>query len=121
MVRNIVFVGVGGFVGSVARYLISVWAASPGKFPYATFFVNVGGCFLIGLFAGMAERFGWVEETRLLLMVGLCGGFTTFSAFTIENVRLLQDRDYMTFTLYTIGSVAVGIIATMLGLFAIKG
>lgn len=118
MFKMAALVGVGGFLGTVARFLVGVATVREGVsgFPYGTFAVNVAGCFLIGIFAGLAERYDWLPETRVFLMTGLCGGFTTFSAFAIENVRLLQEKDYTTFALYTFASLAVGIAATFLGL-----
>lgn len=120
MLRNVLLVGVGGFAGTVARYLVAVGFMGVGKFPYATLIVNISGCFLIGVFVGLAERFDWLPEVRLFLAVGLCGGFTTFSAFSIESVRLLQEKDLLTFGLYSAASFVLGILATFLGLAVTK-
>ncbi len=89
MDRSIFLVGIGGFVGSVLRYLVSVafanWLGSP--FPYATFAVNIAGCFVMGILFGLSERAGVLSpEMRALLMAGFCGGFTTFSAFWAGSV-----------------------------------
>lgn len=117
--RNILIVGVGGFAGSILRYLISVYSLSvySGKFPFATFIVNVIGCLFIGLTYGFAERFEWMSpEMRLLIATGFCGGFTTFSAFAFENVRLLQNNEYGLFAGYVILSVVLCILATIAGI-----
>lgn len=117
--KNILIVGVGGFAGSILRYLISVYSLSvySGKFPFATFIVNVIGCLFIGLTYGFAERFEWMSpEMRLLIATGFCGGFTTFSAFAFENVRLLQNNEYGLFAGYVILSVVLCILATIAGI-----
>lgn len=117
--KNILIVGVGGFAGSILRYLISVYSLSvySRKFPFATFIVNVIGCLLIGLTYGFAERFEWMSpEMRLLIATGFCGGFTTFSAFAFENVRLLQNNEYGLFAGYVILSVVLCILATIAGI-----
>ena len=118
MLKSIVLVGFGGFIGTVARFLVGMALIREGGsgLPYATLTVNVLGCLLIGIFAGLSERYDLLPETRAFLMIGLCGGFTTFSAFAIENVQLIQDKDYTTVFLYTAASITVGIAATLLGL-----
>ncbi len=88
-----VLVALGGAAGSVSRYLVSafVQAARPGSFPWGTFAVNVLGCFLAGVVAGLAEGRGVLgPEGRILLLTGFLGGFTTFSAFGLETVQLLR-------------------------------
>ena len=119
MGRDILLVGVGGFAGSVARYLVSAllatWTAS--TFPFATFAVNIVGCFLIGMIAIFADRAGIVSPAlRLLLAVGFCGVFTTFSAFSIESVGLLEKGEYFYVSIYIALSVILGILATVLGM-----
>lgn len=119
MLRNIFMVGIGGSVGSVARYLcqkfIHEWYSHP--FPLGTFLVNITGCFLIGLIYSIAEKGNLLSpEGRLLLATGFCGGFTTFSAFALENVNLLKTGNIFYFGLYTAGSVILGIAATWLGI-----
>ena len=100
MIKNILLVGLGGGVGSIGRYLLQKWVYSlyPHPFPWGTLLVNVSGCFIIGLLYAMAERSSLLNlELRLLLMVGLCGGFTTFSTFAFENVILLRAGDFTYF------------------------
>ena len=120
MLRLIIIVGTGSFIGGVARFLTSRvvhnLSITSGSFPFATFIVNITGCFLIGLFYGLAER-GHImnEEWRIFLTVGLCGGFTTFSAFSGENVSFLKESNFLLFLTYTGLSVFSGIAATYLG------
>ena len=111
---NALFVFLGGGTGSVLRYLVGMWICSA-SFPGATFAVNAVGSFAIGLLGGWASRFGWSEETRLLLTTGLCGGFTTFSTFSKESLAIAEAGRWSAFAAYAFGSVAVGIAAVALG------
>ncbi len=90
----VLFVGLGGFVGSAARYLLSGWAQRLAKdawLPLGTLTVNVLGCLLIGVLAGLAESRGVLSpNARAFLLVGLLGGFTTFSSFSYETTTLFQ-------------------------------
>src|SRR5436190_9324368 len=115
MDRSIFLVGIGGFVGSVLRYLVSVafaaWFASP--VPFATFAVNIAGCFVMGILFGLSERTGVLSpEWRALLMAGFCGGFTTFSAFSVESVALIESKHFLELGLYISLSVIIGLAAT---------
>jgi CrcB protein len=118
MWKSMLLVGTGGFVGSVTRFLTSkyIHGIMLSSFPWGTFVVNVTGCFLIGLLYGLSERGGFLSsEWRLLLTVGFCGGYTTFSTFAQENLSLLRDGEFFYFLLYTGLSVFVGLTATYLG------
>lgn len=118
MVKSIIIVGLGGMIGSIARYLAVLWLTRDGShFPFGTFAVNIAGCLAVGLLAGLLERYDLAEEWRSFLVIGICAGFTTFSAFAIENVRLLQEREYLTFVLYTGLSFVLGLLATVAGLW----
>jgi CrcB protein len=124
MIKNLLLVGVGGAIGSIARYISQkyIYAWYPTQFPLGTFLVNILGCFLIGLFYGMAEKGGLLTpEWRLFLATGICGGFTTFSAFALENTILLKAADFLNFGLYTAGSVSLGILAAFCGAALLKG
>jgi len=121
--KEIILVFLGGGIGSALRYLISKsftgWINNP--FPYSTFLVNIIGCFLIGIFLTLPERFDWFTiEYRLFLATGICGGFTTFSTFSYENFALIKEGDYMYFVSYTILSFAIGLAATFLGMYLVK-
>ena len=118
MLRMILIIGTGSFIGGVARFLTSrlIQNLTISSFPLGTFIVNITGCFLIGLFYGLSERGNIMnDELRIFLTVGLCGGFTTFSTFTNENVSLIRDGNFFHFLLYTGLSVFIGIVATYLG------
>lgn len=118
MFKQILMVGAGGFVGSTLRFLVSkyFYMSFLTGFPWATFIVNIVGSFLIGLFFGLSEREnGMSEDTRLFLMVGLCGGFTTFSTFSAESLRLLQNKDVLNLSLYVGCSFVLGLIAVYVG------
>lgn len=123
MGTNILIVGMGGGVGSILRYLCQKWIneAYQHNFPLATFLVNIFGCLLIGVFYALGEKGNILSpQTRLLLVTGFCGGFTTFSTFAFENMNLLRTGDSFYFLLYAIGSVVLGIAAVYLGSFIIK-
>jgi CrcB protein len=119
MIKNILLVGLGGGLGSIARYLCQRWFALSYSlsFPWATFAVNISGCFLIGLFWGMSFRsFDNNESWKLFLMTGICGGYTTFSAFTLEGIGLIKEQRMGLFFLYAAGSVIAGLLATYIGM-----
>ncbi len=111
------FVALGGAIGSVARYLVSkmVNESFSSSFPLATMLVNIAGCVLIGVFLAISERFSLGEGSRLLLTVGLCGGFTTFSTFMNENLLLLRAGSIAPLALYAGGSVALGLLGVFAG------
>lgn len=101
--KHMILVGTGGFIGSIARYLVSRLTARVEWFsiPLGTLTVNVAGSFLIGLLIGMAEKGPVLSvEWRMFLMVGLCGGFTTFSTFTGENLMLMRNGQFASLLLY---------------------
>lgn len=107
----------GGAIGSVLRYGIGrVIPLTPNGFPWATFWVNSIGCLGIGLLAGYLEkRAGNSDALRLFWMTGICGGFTTFSAFSLETLNLLQQQRWPLAIAYVAGSVGIGILATWAG------
>ncbi|MDR0413665.1 MAG: fluoride efflux transporter CrcB [Dysgonamonadaceae bacterium] len=116
MIKQFLLVGLGGGIGSMLRFGVSCLVAKAGSsFPYATLLVNLLGCFLIGLAAGLSSK-GLSAELRALLMAGFCGGFTTFSAFSSENLQLYQAGNYTGLILYVLLSLAAGFAAVGLGL-----
>jgi CrcB protein len=106
-------IGLGGAIGSIVRYWMQKQFNA--EFPSGTLTVNLSGCFLIGLLWAIASKNGWSDVWRLALLTGFCGGFTTFSAFTLESLQLLQQNRYLFFTVYTIASVVFGLLATFAG------
>jgi len=118
LLKNILWVGLGGALGSIIRYLGQKYLAQwyPHTFPIGTLIINVLGCFLIGVLYGLANKHAYFTPSfRLLLMTGFCGGFTTFSAFTLEGMALLNQQKFLIFTLYFTMSVFIGLIATFTG------
>ncbi|MER3430536.1 MAG: fluoride efflux transporter CrcB [Blastocatellia bacterium] len=119
MDKNVILVGVGGFAGSICRYLVSIFAAthiSP-TFPFGTMIANLGGCFLIGAVMSFSERFGAVTpEVRILLTTGFCGGFTTFSTFSYESLELIREGEFVPFAVNVLVSLILGLVATYLGM-----
>ncbi|SFF07163.1 fluoride efflux transporter CrcB [Thermophagus xiamenensis] len=118
MIKTILIAGIGGFVGTVFRYLISryVQITVASTFPWGTLIVNIVGSFLIGLFFGIAEKGTFMSpEWRLLLTVGFCGGFTTFSTFSNDALLLLENREVFRFVLYSGFSFFLSLMAVFLG------
>ncbi|PJZ77531.1 fluoride efflux transporter CrcB [Leptospira neocaledonica] len=117
---NFLIVGLGGFLGSVCRYMISQTIAKESSpFPISTFTVNILGSLLIGIFYGLSQ--GKIsEEIRLFATVGFCGGFTTFSAFALENLKFLQSGSYFSFFAYILLSTTICIAAVLLGVYLSK-
>ena len=118
MIKTLLFIGSGGFLGSISRFLASRYLQNnfPSAFPFGTFLVNISGCFLIGLIYGFSERSSLLTQGwKMFLAVGFCGGFTTFSTFANENLALLRDGDFFHFFIYTGLSVFLGIAANFFG------
>src|SRR5579875_2374908 len=100
MYRNLLIVGMGSFIGGALRYLLQtlIQRYYPAPIPLGTLWVNVSGCFLIGVIYGLSLKGGLLSpEMRLFLAVGVCGGYTTFSSFAYENVSLLMDAEWFYF------------------------
>ena len=116
ILRNILLVGAGSFVGGVLRYAVSLLLKYSGGFPWATFTVNLLGCLAIGLLWGLFNRYSNVsQQLVLLLSVGFCGGFTTFSTFSKESLQLIQSGNWMYLALYVAGSVVLGLLLVAAG------
>lgn len=119
MIRMLLLVGLGGGIGSIGRYCCQRWisAVFPHAFPWGTFLVNISGCFIIGLLWGLSIRsVQFSDNWKLFLMTGICGGFTTFSAFSLESVALLRAEKIGLFILYITCSVVIGLLATLLAI-----
>lgn len=115
MLKNFLLVGLGGGIGSMLRYG-AYRLMDTGRFPYATFTVNIAGSFIIGLVAGLSLRNAAFDSNwKLFLATGICGGFTTFSAFSMDNLQLLQNGKYGTALLYTLASIGLGLAAAFGG------
>lgn len=122
--KTIFYIALGGALGSVLRYLTTIVMNKyiQTTFPYATFVTNIFGCLLIGLFFGYLEKQNAVsQDLKFFLITGLCGGYTTFSAFSIENVQLLQSNQIFIAFMYISFSIFLGLTATLAGLSIAKG
>jgi CrcB protein len=116
---TVLWVGLGGFLGANARYLLGGWIASRlgVGFPYGTYVINVTGSFVLGFFLAFAQDRAWVAPSaRLLFAVGFVGAYTTFSTFEYESIRLLQDEELLLGAVYLIGSVVSGGAAVIAGI-----
>ena len=113
--RNFLWVGLGGGLGAMLRFFLSS-LGKPGAFPYQTLFINIAGSLFIGvIFALTIKNTSFPEDLKLFLATGLCGGFTTFSAFSLENMQLMRTGNYLTALFYIFASVALCIIAAAAG------
>ncbi|MDP9379445.1 MAG: fluoride efflux transporter CrcB [Chloroflexota bacterium] len=111
-------VGLGGFLGANARYILSGWVSSvwPGAFPLGTFLVNVTGSFVLGFFTALVVgRLHAPEEYRLFVAIGFLGSYTTFSTLSYETLDLLRRGEFLTAALYSLGSLVLGLLAAGLG------
>ncbi|MBN8549008.1 MAG: fluoride efflux transporter CrcB [Deltaproteobacteria bacterium] len=119
--RELLIVGVGGFVGSILRFKVgsTIFHALPGtRFPWGTLTVNICGCMLVGIIASLLERLSSHNaDLRLLLITGFLGGFTTFSAFGLETMQLLRIGEFSLAAANILASVLLGLTAVWLGLW----
>lgn len=123
MFRSLFCIGAGSFAGGIARYLISkaIEAGNQTAIPLGTMTVNILGCLMIGLLYGALERYDLLNSNwQLFLIVGFCGGFTTFSTFINENYNLFNQANFLHFALYPICSFGLGLLALYIGRMAIK-
>lgn len=113
---NIFLVGIGGFIGSVMRYLVGNYFHHPGRdFPLGTLIVNVAGCFVIGFLSHVAEGYGLGSGSRSFVFVGVLGGFTTFSSFGNETLKLARDNQILNASANVGANVVLGLFAVWLG------
>jgi CrcB protein len=114
----ILWVGMGGFLGANARYLLDQWVTNrwPMFFPWGTFIINLTGSFILGFFLAFAQQRPWVSrEVRLLFAVGFVGAYTTFSTYAYQSLRLAQSGQMAVAAIYIAASVALGLIAVFAG------
>jgi CrcB protein len=123
MLKTILYIALGGAIGSVLRFLTAILVSKfwSNTFPLATFIANMAGCFLIGIFIGILTK-NQLNDSNLkwFLVTGFCGGFTTFSAFGMENYNLFQSNNSLLAFGYIGLSIILGLFAVWLGLFISK-
>jgi len=123
MLRTILIIGSGGFIGSVMRYLVQVFVEKglSSTFPWGTFIANIAGSFIIGVVFALAQKGNVLSaEWRMFLAVGICGGFTTFSSFAYNNLMMLKEGVYGQFIWNVGGSLFFGLLAVYLGMILVK-
>lgn len=122
MYRTILIVGTGGFIGSVMRYLLQVFIESKllSTFPLATLIANITGSFIIGVVFALAEKSMMNSEWRIFMSVGICGGFTTFSAFAFNNFNMIKEHTWNQLFLNIGGTMILGILAVYLGIILVR-
>jgi fluoride exporter len=116
---RLLWIGAGAFLGANLRYLLQTWTASrwDPDFPYGTLIINVSGSLILGFFITFAtQRVAVSPEWRLFIAVGLLGGYTTFSSFSVETLNMLQMGRLLPAMLYMTGNVALGLAAAYLGI-----
>ena len=122
--RNAITVSLGAIGGALSRYYLTLWFIRRfgTGFPYGTFFINLTGCFCMGLFTTLAlERLIVIPpEVRLLVAVGFLGAYTTFSTYGLDTVNLMRDRGFISASFYWAGSAILGIISIQLGVFVAR-
>lgn len=123
MLKYLLIIGSGGFLGTIARFGLQwiITRHTTLTFPLGTFLVNITGCFLIGILWGLTDKPHHLSKPwRFFLATGFCGGFTTFSSFSLENMTLLRQGEYFNFFLYAFSSVLLGLLAVYAGYILVK-
>ena len=118
--KEMLWVGLGGFLGANARYLLGLWVAGRvgTTFPYGTLVINVTGSFILGLIMGLLDAHVLAPAVRLSLAIGFVGAYTTFSTFTYETLRLIENGSLLLATANVFGSVLLGMLAVVAGVVA---
>ena len=118
----ILSVAAGGAIGSVARYLVGTWSSKMFiNFPWGTLIINVTGSFLIGLFVGLfATKWDLPQAARIFLIVGICGGYTTFSTFSLDSFHLMERGEALAAGAYMIGSVVLSLGALIAAMLVVR-
>lgn len=119
MIKLLIYAAAGSALGGALRHGINICfdKSTSGSFPWHTFLINMSGSLLIGILFGLSKENQLIGENgRVFLMTGLCGGFTTFSAFSLENIQMLQGGETGKALLYITGSLAGGLLMTWAGL-----
>jgi fluoride exporter len=119
----ILSVAAGGAIGSVARYLVGTWSGKMFgiNFPWGTLIINVTGSFLIGLFVGLfATKWDLPQAVRIFLIVGICGGYTTFSTFSLDSFYLMERGEAVAAGAYMIGSVVLSLGALITAMLVVR-
>jgi fluoride exporter len=114
---NYLFVGMGGFIGANARFIVARWAADRWGtgFPWGTFIINIVGCLILGLFMTLADKLAWSDAWRFTIAIGFVGAFTTFSTYEYESFKLVADGQLVRAAANIIGSVIVGFAGVCVG------
>jgi CrcB protein len=114
---TLLYIGVGGFFGSVLRYLIKEWIQAGAAFPFGTLIVNVLGSFLFGFVVSFLEyKEIFTEDVRVFVTIGLLGGFTTMSTFSYDSYRLIERKDYFLSAMNIGGTIILTLLAVFLGI-----
>ena len=119
---NWLLVALGGAIGASLRYGTGLWLYKPsGLFPWSTWAINLLGCFIAGIFFALTQKYPVLQqETRLFVMVGILGGFTTFSSFGLETFQLIRQGHFPIALAYTVSSVIVGVVFLAIGFYIVQ-
>ncbi len=119
MIQQFIYVALGGALGATFRYAFTLIPIA-NNFNWATFFVNIMGSFLIGLLFSLFQNQKINTTHYLLLATGICGGFTTFSTFSVENIQLILQQKYLQLAIYILSTVTLCLSATAIGMWLVQ-